>query len=57
MKKIYNINNLYLSQYKNHHGDWKVSRPESGHGLLYLEIRIRMAWACLTGKADAVTFD
>jgi|GEM_PF-5433079 len=33
-----------------------ITRPEQGYGLLWLEIRIRMAWACLIGKADAVTF-
>jgi len=44
-------------RYKNSLGEWVVARPNSGYGLLYLEIRLRMAWACLIGKADAVTFD
>lgn len=33
-----------------------IARPMQGFGLLKWEIRFRMAWACLTGKADAVTF-
>lgn len=36
--------------------EWVCKRPEQGHGLFWLKIRILMAWACLTGKADAVTF-
>lgn len=35
---------------------WVIARQHQGHGLLWLEIRLRMAWACLTGKADAVRF-
>lgn len=33
-----------------------IARPHQGYGLLKWQIRIHMAWACLTGKADAVTF-
>jgi hypothetical protein len=33
-----------------------IKRPEQGCGLLWLKIRILMAWTCLIGKADAITF-
>ena len=37
-------------------GKWWTARHSGGYGMLTWEIRLRYAWACLTGKADAVYF-
>lgn len=59
MKYIHYIDQLVNVQ-RQQHGDvnapWYIARQHQGYGLLWLGIRIRMAWACLIGKADAVRF-
>jgi hypothetical protein len=59
MKYVHYIDRLVNVQ-RQQHGDenapWFIARQHPGYGLLYWEIRVRMAWACLTGKADAVRF-
>lgn len=55
MKYIHQIDS-YESKALVEPGLWVIARPNQGYGLLWLKIRILMAWACLTGKADAVTF-
>ena len=59
MKYIHYVDQIVNVQKQQRGGEnasWFIARQEQGYGLLYLEIRIRMAWACLTGKADAVRF-
>ena len=36
--------------------DSVIARPLEAYGLLKWEIRLRHAWACLTGRAIAVRF-
>ena len=57
MKYIYKIDDLYRTIKYTKDNRQVTARPEQGYGLLWLKIRIIMAWACLTGKADAVTFE
>ena len=56
MKYIHKIDSYYNTITYTKDNQQVVKRPEQGYGLLWLKIRIIMAWACLTGKADAVTF-
>lgn len=57
MKYINKIDSYYNTITYTKDNRQVVKRPEQGYGLLWLEIRLRMAWACLIGKADAVTFE
>ena len=56
MKYIRNIDDYNVRTFVGSQSRSVIARPEQGYGFLWLEIRLRMAWACLIGKADAVTF-
>ena len=56
MKYIHQIDTYCVRTFVPDKNESVIARPERGYGLLYLKIRIIMAWYCLIGKADAVTF-
>jgi len=57
MRYIYKIDELTVRTFVDGKKESVLCRPSQGYGLLKIEIRLRMAWACLIGKADAVEFE